>query len=191
MTLSRMYPDMPDHIFLGKLDGGCFEGANNVDFDDADTLYSIVGEPNPINEITLNSSKRYQYVRYLSAPNQSGYLSDLEFYNFKKKLTGGILSKEPTGSWVGWDLGKPMAITKIRFAAKNTLFSWYIVPDQKYELFYWDNNTWNSMGVQTANGPTVTFNTKISNALFKLQYVPANPHEQRVFTYENDHQIWW
>jgi len=218
MTLTRVFPDLAGDFWLYELDGGCFQGANNSDFKDADILFTVKGKPDPFfNEKILTSIKKYRYVRYVSAPNQFCDISELEFYDSKNKLKGKIIgsvnalnkkpeigiekamdgdfatfftSKEPSGSWVGLDLGRPIEIKKIKFASKRIAKpNSFIIPGNKYELLYWDNG-WKSIGTQTAKNQVITFSTSFTNALFLLKDITLNVNE-RIFTYENNRQIWW
>ena len=218
MIFTRVYPDLAADFWLYELNGGYFQGANNSDFKGADILYAIKDRPDPfLNEKIIKSAKKYRYVRYVSAKNQFCDISELEFYDVKGKLNGKIIgsitafsnkperglekamdgdfattftAKEPSGSWIGLDLGRPLEIKKIKFASKmNAKPNSFIFPGNKYELFYWDNG-WKLIGVQTAKNQLLDFSTNISNALFLLKNITSNVSE-RIFTYDNGKQVWW
>ena len=59
-----------------------------------------------------------------------------------------------------------------------------------YELFFWDNNKWNTLGQQVATAQQITFSGVPQNALLILKNVSRGKQE-RVFTYENNKQVFW
>jgi hypothetical protein len=218
MTLNRLYADRAGDFLVDALTGGVFEGANSIDFSHADTLFNVRQRPMPfLNEVTTGAQKTYRYVRYLSAPNRFCSLAELEWYSASTKLKGTLIgpeeivtggyepgiayvqdgnfttcyeSKAPSGGWVGLDLGKQMKVDKIKFAATaNAKPTSYVMPGHQYELFYWNGN-WTSLGVQVATAASITFQTRITNALFLLRDLTTNT-EQRPFTYEKNQQVWW
>lgn len=65
----------------------------------------------------------------------------------------------------------------------------FVVPDDEYELFYFENN-WISCGKKTANDFIVSFENVPSNALLLLKDL-SQGSEERIFTYEENQQIWW
>ena len=92
------------------------------------------------------------------------------------------------GAWVGMDFGKPVDIEKILFTARgdgNT-----IDIGDTYELFYWGNGHWNSLGKQKANTVTLEYKNVPAGALYWLRDLTKG-EEERIFTYENGKQIWW
>jgi hypothetical protein len=58
-----------------------------------------------------------------------------------------------------------------------------------YELFYWDDG-WQSLGKKTAGSEPLSFEKAPAGALFRL-VAENSDDEERIFTYENDRQIWW
>lgn len=58
-----------------------------------------------------------------------------------------------------------------------------------YELFYW-NNAWQSLGTKIATHTNLTYQSVPKNALFVLRDLTKGKQE-RIFTYENNKQIWW
>ncbi|MDK9698754.1 MAG: transglutaminase-like domain-containing protein [bacterium] len=60
-----------------------------------------------------------------------------------------------------------------------------------YELHYWDNG-WQKIAEKTADGKTpLVFDNVPQNRLYWLYKKDSNKEEERIFTYENDKQIWW
>lgn len=64
-----------------------------------------------------------------------------------------------------------------------------IFKGNKYELFYWDVG-WKSLGIQIAKSSRLYFYKVPTNALFWLRNLTKGKQE-RIFTYENNSQIWW
>ena len=220
ITVERIFPDLADDFWLFILDGGIFQGANDPNFIHPDILYTIKGKPDPfLNNITFDSQKKYRYVRYLSAPHQFCDISEIAFYGSsntklqgkiigsKNNLTGQyedgltkamdndltttFLSKSPSNSWVGLDLGRPMTIRGIKYSSKQSPKpESYITVGHQYELSYWSNNGWTSLGIQVAKGKQLHFNTNVTNALF-LVHDLTSISDERIFTYKNNKQIWW
>ena len=92
------------------------------------------------------------------------------------------------GAWVGMDFGKPIEIERIRFTGRGDGNS--IDMGDTYELFFWHNNTWTSLGTQTATGIDLTFRNVPEGGLYLLRDLTKGKDE-RIFTYENNTQVWW
>ncbi|MBN1327016.1 MAG: transglutaminase domain-containing protein, partial [Candidatus Cloacimonetes bacterium] len=61
--------------------------------------------------------------------------------------------------------------------------------DSEYELFYW-NDRWESLGKRTADEKPLKYERVPGTALYWLVQCNSNK-EERIFTYENNTQIWW
>jgi hypothetical protein len=93
------------------------------------------------------------------------------------------------GAWVGVDLGKKERIDRIRFLPRNDDNN--IHEGDLYELFYWENGQWNSLGQQTGTEKAVlVYEDCPSSALFLL-HNHTRGKEERIFTYEDGTQVWW
>ena len=97
-------------------------------------------------------------------------------------------AKEAIGAWAGLDFGEPKQITSIHYIFRNDDNSIRI--DDEYELFYWDNNKWATLGKRIAQSDTLNFSKCPQNALFLL-HNHSRGKEERIFTYENGKQVWW
>jgi hypothetical protein len=203
--------------FYKRVIGAQIQASNYPDFRDSITLHTITPAEIQTGEIKLNNLKEsYRYWRYLS-PDDS-YCSIAELYFFAKDkaqpVYGEIIgtsgsfknsgktkelvfdrnpstyytAEEPSGSWVGLDFGKPVNIEKICYIYRgdgNT-----IVIGNEYELMYWNDNKWNSLGRKTATGTRLTYEQCPTNALFLLHNLTTGV-EERIFTYEKGEQVWW
>lgn len=64
-----------------------------------------------------------------------------------------------------------------------------IFPGENYELLYWQNG-WVSLGTQVAKTNFLMYENAPTNALFWIRNHTKGVQE-RIFTYENNKQIWW
>jgi hypothetical protein len=197
--------------------GGRFQVANKADFSDSITVYTVNNVPeiryNPVN---LMLNKPYRYFRFLAPfDSRGGEITEIEIYSTesKQKLSGEVIGNKNTPKgwevenvfdgdpltsykceegeigWVGLDFGKPMNIISFRYLPRND--DNFIKEGEEYELFYWDNYQWNSLGKQIGTSKQyLEYKNTPSNALFWLRNL-AKGREERIFTYENGKQIWW
>ncbi|MDA3865899.1 MAG: discoidin domain-containing protein [Salinivirgaceae bacterium] len=197
--------------YINSMIGGRFQAANNKDFKNAVTLYTINESPGVYyNDIQLNVPNKYRFVRYLAKDSSQCNVAEIEFYDkneakpligefigakgykaFDNVFDGNVLtffnaSEEPN-RWVGLDLGKPVEISKIRFVSRNDKN--HIISGDSYELFYWENE-WKSLGQQVATDKVLVYDQVPSNCLFLLRNYTEGK-EERIFTYENGKQVWW
>ncbi len=106
-------------------------------------------------------------------------------------LPGYSIIKEDqleTEQWVGLDLGQNHCITKIRYLPANNEHT--IQPGKTYELFYWKDN-WISMGAQKAERHSLEFKDVPGGGLYWVSCKDCENRQARLFTYENNKQLWW
>ncbi|MDR1563234.1 MAG: hypothetical protein LBS54_09210 [Dysgonamonadaceae bacterium] len=194
--------------------GGKFQAANRADFSDAITVHTINRHGTESDEILLGQTQKYRYWRHLSAPKGHGAMAEIYFFSKGENITGNgkvigttgdhpyckperlfdsdpvtfLDIVEPSGGWAGLDFGSPVNIDRILYIPKcdGNGVTW----DDTYELSYWDNNRWNSLGKKQANNIFIEFENCPQNALFILHDLTRGV-EERIFTYENGKQIWW
>ena len=103
----------------------------------------------------------------------------LTFYtNYTKKST-----------WIGVEFENPVSISQISFLPRND--DNFIREDEIYQLYYWCKDEWHLL--QTMKGKKdgiLTVNNVPQNALLLLHNATKGK-EDRIFTYENDNQVWW
>jgi hypothetical protein len=196
--------------------GGKFQGANRPDFSDAVTLYTI---PGPAvmrwEDIYPVQNQTFKYLRYLSGEEGFNMMAEVEFYEGEKKLTGEVIGTEGSyqdtrdktraavfdanpltyffaiegsGAWAGLALDKPGRVSHIRFWFRNDDNT--IRPGDTYELHYWGNSQWESMGQQTGTDTVIIYNRVPSRTIYWLRDLTRG-REERPFTYENGRQVWW
>ena len=95
--------------------------------------------------------------------------------------------KEPDGGWAGLDLGKPTLIRKLVYVPRNR--DNFIRKGDRYELLYWNNLQWHSLGEQTASSDSLVY-TVPRNALLILQN-HTRGRDERIFEYTRGQTQWF
>jgi hypothetical protein len=69
--------------------GGVFQGANQMDFSDAVTLYTVGAQPatGVFTSVSIASTTAFRYVRYLSPNNGWGNVAEVQFYGYQMLST--------------------------------------------------------------------------------------------------------
>ena len=218
LVLKRKYPWLVTHHWADfKMDGGIFQGANKADFSDAVTIYTFTGRAEPVfHNVPTNSDSRYKYMRYCGPKGSCSTLSELVFLDHEGKEIAGM----PIGSsgsykdlghtlelgfdkdiltffegvnadesWLGMEFKKPCVVKTIRFMPRNDGNS--IEIGDSYELVYWDNHTWKSLGQQKAKSDSLVYDGCPKNAMFLL-HNHTKGAEERIFTINDQgEQLWW
>lgn len=88
------------------------------------------------------------------------------------------------------DLGvdNPYKITRIRYVPQTD--SNFIIPGNRYRLEYWNNASWKLIEEQTATNFDLHFSNVPAHQLYILHNLTSGI-EERIFTYEEDKQVWW
>lgn len=172
------------------------------------------------NTVKIDTDRKFRYVRYIGGHWSFTNVAELEFYskvnNNLKKLSGKVIgtngswgvgekgrTKESafdgdiltffdapsdSGCWVGMDLGKKTKIEEIRYLPRNDDNN--IRLGDEYELFYWSNSGWNSLGIKKGVSAVLKYNQCPVGALFLLRNYTRGK-EERIFMYEKGKQVWW
>lgn len=215
VSLVRKYPVLPYvYMWAWRTAGGMFQAANNPQFRNARTIYEI--KDCGVTGVEVNvpdSCGAYRYWRYW---HPTEFVNMAEMY-FVERHTGEFVEGKiigTKGSWdnngsdrsktfdrdlltyfdsptsdayVGMDFGKPVEIGKILYTHRgdgNT-----IDIGDTYELFYWGNGRWISLGQQVARTVKLEYEVP-ANALLWLRDLTKGKDE-RIFTYEEGKQIFW
>jgi hypothetical protein len=201
-------------ILNGKL-----QVSNDPDFKNAVTLHTFTQESNMSwGAAEVTDTLSYRYARYLSG--DSGYcnMAEVEFYaqngdrlrgrvtgtegsrkNNEKKTKYAVFDGDPltffdanegNGAWAGLDFGQPQKLSKIRYLFRNDDNK--IRPGDTYELFYWDNASWVSLGLKVAQDgeEALEFSNCPEQALFWL-HNHTRGNEERPFLYVDNKQVFW
>lgn len=192
---------------------GHFEGANQPDFSDAETIYTIQKAPVYMDSVELNPMQKFRYVRYVAPPDhpKDADIAEMEFYADENgaalKLSGTLLGtpgeagtlpeKAIDGdwdsyykgteaiNWIGLDFGKAQTIRKIRYCPRNDTN--LLLPGNTYQLFYWQNQ-WINAGIQKASEFSLTFHNIPKNALLWLHCINGG-REESPFIMQNGRQV--
>jgi len=217
MTLFRkfMLPTKWSHYVTRSVNGK-FQGANRPDFSDSVTLHIIRKEADlSYEDISLEHSGKFKYVRYLSADGGYNNMAEVRFYSEGKRLHGKVIGTdgardefpnstkyavfdedplsffdalEADGAWAGLEFDKAYPLDAIRYIFRNDDNN--IRPGDTYELLYYSNDQWLSAGIQTADTTLLHYEKVPANTLYWLRN-HTRGKEERPFTYENDKQVWW
>lgn len=215
MIITRKYP-LHDGMqyMIERMNHGRFEGANRKDFSDAETLCQLWKmSTSMFNEVKIKEPHKYRYVRYISVDWETGDIGEVAWYSdsISPPLKGKLLStphyrNEPffasenamdgdpltffssavRPGWVGLDLGIPQLISRITYTPRND--DNFIRPNDLYELFYFSENGWVSLGKQYGDQKQklVYYNVP-QHALYWLHNWTRGKEEQ-VFVYWNGRQ---
>jgi hypothetical protein len=75
----------PRSDFPSRMTNGIFQGANQADFCDAVTLFTITNQPatGAFTTARINNASPFRYVRYLSPDSGYGNVAELQFYGYR------------------------------------------------------------------------------------------------------------
>lgn len=215
MTLYRKYPFFAQFdSFKNRMDLGEFQGSNSMDFSSVSTLYVHKGFTNGCSyNRKLNPSKeKYKYLRYIGPKGSYCNVNEISFFNSKgKKLTGRIIGTEgtekhtketvfdgdvltgfngtgPDGNWVGLELSEPSDVASITYMPRND--GNCVEVGDIYQLLVYDKGRWNTLAWIRAKDTKLVLKNIPSGGLYLLRD-RTKGKEERIFTYENDKQVWW
>lgn len=201
-----------------RMKGGVIEGSNYSNFRIVDTLYFIKEAPKRLfTTVYPNPSKSYKYVRYRGGKDSYSNIAELSVYEkatdslpLKGKILGtpgcwdgdglheytNVFDGDPytsfdykksEGGWAGLDLGHNHFIRKIIYTPRNR--DNFIHKGDSYELFYWKEGKWQSLGHQTAKSDFLRYSVP-NDALFYLKN-HTHGNDERIFEYKDRKQIFW
>ena len=215
MTLYRKYPFFAQFdSFKNRMDLGEFQGSNSMDFSSVSTLYVHKGFTHGCSyNRKLNPSKeKYKYLRYIGPKGSYCNVNEISFFNSKgKKLTGRIIGTEgtekhtketvfdgdvltgfngtgPDGNWVGLELSEPSDVASITYMPRND--GNCVEVGDIYQLLVYDKGRWKTLAWIRAKDTKLVLKNIPSGGLYLLRD-RTKGKEERIFTYENDKQVWW
>lgn len=194
-----------------RLKDSKFQVASKADFSDAKEILTIGSIYNNNYQTTqVNGLSNCKYFRYLIPKGYGSEMAEIELYDsLNNSINGKTISnrdcKNPEAvfdkntltymkvdrsndTWVGLEFNHPITIKKIKYLPRND--DNFIREGEQYELFYW-NYGWLSLGKKKGDDKQyLEYNNAPANALFLLRNLTKG-HEERIFTYENNKQVWW
>ncbi len=160
-----------------------------------------------------------RYWRYINRlPDTYGSMAELSFYagGSDEPMKGRVIGSEGSwennsawkrenlfdgdvltsycapqgvGCWVGLDFGKPVKLSKIRYTPRGD--GNMIEPGDEYELLYWADGHWRSLGRKVAETMSVSFGDIPEGALLLLRD-RTKGHDERIFLLDSEgRQEWW
>ena len=192
--------------------GSTFEASNDKNFKHADTLFQITEIPFRLfNTQLIDNNNKYRYIRYCGGNESYCGISEIQIFGdtdfeilkgspfgsigvnnhsqdnaFDENPYTSFYTSNPSGDWIGLDLGEPRKISKIIYTPRNRDNN--IRVNDTYELLYLKKNIWNSLGRQTATSDSLVFNNVPSNSLLYLKN-HTRGNQERIFIYKDDIQV--
>lgn len=215
--LLRKYP-LRDYVirYMSGVVDSKIEGANRLDFKDAELLYEIKEQPGiNYNVVSCNSSREYRYIRYQAADNKRPEIAELFFYStaddsrlIKAEAIDGSLpwgnmesdiskvcdnncltyfNGEDYGGYVTLDFGKPKSIDHLVYVPRND--ENFVTIGDTYELFFSKGSEeWVSLGSKVADRPFLIYYNIPKNALCWLRNLSRGKEEQ-IFWVQDGQQL--
>ena len=214
LNLLRKYPyfSAEDPINTRMMQG-YFQGTNTADFSKATDLCRFNEVTNGgWYELPVTDMGRYRYLRYMSPDGSYGNINELWFFDekgdtikgdiigtegtapdsrervFDNNILTGFNGKSPDGNWIGLRLRAPKRVAKLRFIPRND--GNCIEIGDKYELRLWTNTKWKVIATVKAKADILSLKNVPQNGLYVLKDLTKG-NEQRIFTYEDNKQVWW
>ena len=200
--------------------GDRIEVASAPDFSDAKLVGSIDSIPYYRMDVHLPAEvPSSRYVIYRLGEGSLKFLSELEVYVENEKGQTELIHGRPIGNpglsigpvsyafdgnretflffdrsegkkdYVALDLGKRYRIKRIRLIPRSDDNA--IITGEEYELFYWKNGAWVSLGRRSGGDDGMLhYGAVPSRALFRI-HNHTRGNENRPFTFEKGRQVWW
>lgn len=215
LTLKRKFT----YSLLGEYTGrdmlhGRFEATNDIKAEKFDSIsrvrsYSISG----FDSIYTNTDKKYKYWIVRSGDHGSVSFGEVEFRNDKDEIVKGrsfsigkdsvlkyddsiiaqmfdnnILTFAYFSGKAGMEFSEPVNVSKIRIIPRNDANGIY--PGNEYELLYFENGVWVSLGRKIATESSIKYDNAPTNALFWLRN-HTEGKEERPFTVHDGRVRFW
>lgn len=205
--------------FIDRMPGGVFEVSNDPKFKGVDTLYMISQAPTRLYNVVYSkkNDKKYRYIRYKGAEGSFCNIAELMF--FEKQSDSIPIKGTPIGTsgcfdqdgsheytnvfdgdpytsfdyldssngWVGLDMHNLRAVEKIIYVPRNR--DNFIRKDDLYELFYWSDRKWTSLGKQKASSDSLLYTVPKGCLLYLKNHTRGK--DERIFEYLDNFQKFW
>lgn len=214
IRLNRKYLTKNDILgYMNRMQTGRFQGANRADFSDAVTLYRIDHQMvRAYFDVKVDCSQKFKFVRYISGKNRFGDIGSLVFFDKNgRKIEGKLSSSKPyevksraqnavdddpltyfssseSEGWVALELDAPSEIGAIRYSSRHD--DNFIRVGDVYELSFFGNGKWKSLGRITASDTVLHYQNTPANCLYLLNNLSRGV-EIRPFRYKEGRQIFY
>ncbi len=217
VTVTRKYhPKDRTGNNLKLIEGGKFQVANQPDFSDAVTLYTIpLHDRCRYERVPVDCPGEYLYFRYLAPQGSHGIMAEVHPMDkagkpipfeeisgnrrthdnhgpdklFDHDVLTTFESHDADGVWAGLRFSKPRRVHQVRYLARNDDND--VREGEVYELLLWAGDGWRFLGRQTGTESGELVFPKVPQNGLYLLHNHTKGREERIFTYENDTQIWW
>ena len=208
-------------LYSKLIEGGEFEASDDKDFKTGVYKIHTIESGRAVGgDVSVsNTVPPCRYWRYINRrPETYGSMAELAFYqsDSDQALKGKIIGTEgsweddpswvrenlfdgdvltsycaPAGSgcWVGLDFGKPVKIDRILYTPRGD--GNMVEPGDTYELSYWHDGHWNSLGSKKATTMSVSYDNIPEGALLLLRDLTKGKEERIFMIDENGKQEWW
>lgn len=204
-----------------RIVGGRIEGARHADFRDAVTLFTVTEMPKRRMTVAYPSGScgAFRYYRYVGPPDGYCNIAEVSLYGnvgdtvplrghvfgtpgswdddpvhtFEKVFDGNPDTsfdyKEADGGWSAIDLGRPIEVRKIMYVPRNR--DNYVRTGDIYELFWYGEGKWNSLGKQQAFSDSLLYDVPKGALLYLRNH--SRGKDERIFEYdfEKREQKFW
>ncbi|MBR1518129.1 MAG: discoidin domain-containing protein [Prevotella sp.] len=219
MRLTRKYPIL-EYVYkwLSCVDNCEFQASNDNNFHRYSTIHITSGTKATGNELDIpEPTPPFRFWRFIPLKeNSRGNIAEIYFYDSNgKKICGRVIGTEgsfenranrtreaafdgntltyfesPDGKtpWVGMDFGYPVKLSSIIYYPRGDGNS--VELGDEYELFYWDDDNWQSIGKKRAQSHWIEFAAVPEGTIYLLRDITKG-HEERIFTYDDSMQTWW
>lgn len=201
--------------------GGEFEASDDPEFSRGVCRIHTIGSGRAVSGdvAVADTVPPYRYWRYINRlPETYGSMAEIAFYESgsDSPMAGRIIGTEGSwednkvwrrenlfdgnvltsycapsgvGCWVGLDFGRPVKISRIYYTPRGD--GNMVEPGDTYELLYWGNGRWISLGRKVAEGVSVSYDNIPDGALLLLRDLTKG-RDERIFLLDNDgRQEWW
>lgn len=219
VNIARKFPkkDLTEEL-ENRVIGGKIQASNRKDFKECKTFYTIDTLAGSLVK-NIECDKAYRYWRFLSPEEGWCNFFELQFFErcdtsltpLKGKIIGtldaymddpywhyerafdgdwltGFHYKDKTGGWIGLDLGKPMFVDSFLCVPRSDDNGIHL--NDLYELLYWYNDGWQSLGCKYGKDWTLQYDGVPDSSLLLLKNHTRGKQE-RPFVLRDGRQEWW
>jgi hypothetical protein len=201
----------PRQLWIGSLNGSEFQGANNVDFSDAECLMKV-NDHFSLHNITykVNNKNKYKFYRLINPENPNMHLSGFnliqndEIVDTEWKVLyrisniihpegENVVDDNPltylSARWitVNYYFNEPVNINEFRLQSRTDDNA--VASGNTYEFMYWDN-IWVSTGIREANDTLLVYENIPTGTLYWLKNHTKGREEHVFLLDEKGNQFW-
>jgi len=202
LHLERKNPDLTNSLanYVKSLEGTIVEGSDNEKFSRVDTVF-ILDKTSKLYYEIMNHHPNKQYKWYRVKGSSYSSLAELYFLDSNHEILQGqtdslkrtAIDGDPlTNLYLSEDLiihfDSAVNVNKLVCLPRNDGNGIY--PGNVYELFYFEQDGWQSLGIQEGNTFSLKYENVPGNALYWLRNLTTGV-EERIFTCTDNQVIFW